>query len=139
MAKDITIMIRPDATRAITGFDMIIARLWIQYARAYWREPLLELEPPRRPPSWYPGRPEPQKPRKRACTCMYVVTQVSGAPGPYVPVPPPSGEGDLTWGTRCFVIVFDCPHHGDDLLDIETELDDLYPDGGVWGFTIEDC
>jgi hypothetical protein len=90
---------------------------WIMTGHTWgWPDGLFarQLEPPRRPPSWYPGQPEPQKPRRRACTCFYGLRQVLDAPGPYVVSPTPSGEGDLTWWTRCFVIVFDCPHHGDD-------------------------
>lgn len=132
MPSEAHVTIRTDLAR---GIDLLAALLFTQFARTYWRENLYELEPPRRPPSWYPGQPEPQKPRKRACTCMYaLVFNVEG-----------TIRGPREWSrggdpyVRCFVIVFDCPHHGDDLLDIEAELDDLYPDGGVWGFTIEDC
>lgn len=87
--------------------------------------PYLELEPPRRPPSWYPGQPEPPRPRKRPCKCAYVRRFVPDAPGPYSPVTYP--DGTTRWFTWCFVIVFDCPHHGDDRYDLSTV-------GGVWGF-----
>lgn len=79
-----------------------------------------QIEPPRRPPSWYPGQPDPPRQRIRPCNCFYGLRQVENAPGPYEYSPALSG--DLTWWTRCFVIVWDCPHHGDDLLDIEAEL-----------------
>lgn len=105
------------------------------YAPHNWQN---QLEPARRPPSWYPGQPEPPRHRFRACTCSYGLRQVTNAPGPYTPVPPPSGEGALSWWTRCFVIVFDCPHHGDDRLEEELLLDDLYGDGGVWGIEFDE-
>lgn len=68
-----------------------------------------QLEPPRRPPSWYPGQPEPPRPRSRPCTCFYGLRALSGIVQP-----------DNPWGyVRCFVIVFDCPHHGDARYDPE--------------------
>lgn len=117
--------------RWVRSWDDVHALVFLHYLKV-WDAPggTLELEPPRRPPSWYPGQPDPPKPRRWPCTCFYGLRHVENAPGPYA--------GPAGW-TRCFVIVWDCPHHGDDLLDIEAELDDLYPDGGVWGFTADDC
>lgn len=98
-----------------------------------------QVEPPRRPPSWYPGQPEQRPPRIRPCTCFYGLRTVPDAPRPWEDVRTP-GIRRRRFYTRCFVIVWDCPHHGDDLLDVEAELDDLYGDaGGVWGFTMADC
>lgn len=83
----------------------------------YWKG--RQLEPPRRPPSWYPGQPEPPRPRPvKPCRCFYGLTRVPDAPGPHVPVTRP-GIRRTEWLTRCFVLLFDCPHHGDDALDPE--------------------
>lgn len=130
---------RTSLRRWVQSWDDVNALVFLNYLKVWDAPGGRELEPPRRPPSWYPGQPEPQKPRRRACTCFYGLRQVLDAPGPYAYSPPPSGEGDLTWWTRCFVIVFDCPHHGDDRYEEELALDEQYPDGGVWGFTLDDC
>lgn len=113
------------------ALDQLAARLFIQYCRAYWREPLYELEPPRRPPSWYPGQPDPPRTRVDRCSCIY---QRHYAYTPYQ-----ASQGHvrryLTVVATGFVIDEQCTHHGIAAL----EHDDAYPDGGVWGFTIEDC
>lgn len=108
----------------IEEIDWIMGRL--QHA------PYLELEPARRPPSWYPGQPDPPRVRVDRCCCLYIRHYLLGTPPPGVEI-----VVNPVIATY-FLIDEQCTHHGIAALEHD-EFDEAYPDGGVWGFTTEDC
>lgn len=118
--------------RLVAQIDMVTAVLFVQFCRTHWRENLHELEPPRRPPSWYPGQPDPPRVRVDRCSCLYIRHYLLGTPPPGVEI-----VVNPVIATA-FLIDEQCTHHGIPALEHD-EYDDAYPDGGVWGFTIEDC
>jgi hypothetical protein len=73
-----------------------------------------ELEPPRRPPSWYPGQPDPPRVRVARCACIYVRR--------YAPARL-DGVRTSVLDHTLFLINEQCPHHGIDAYEIPEEIE----------------
>lgn len=82
---------------------------WLMTGRTWgWPDGLLarQLEPARRPPSWYPGQPDPPRVRVDRCCCLYIRHYLLGTPPPGVEI-----VVNPVIATA-FLIDEQCTHHG---------------------------
>lgn len=88
--------------------DVTLAEWQKRFLRTYFAD---HADPD--PGGWYPGQPVPRHEPLRPCTCFYGLRHVDGVErGPW--------EHKYLFDTayvRVFVMVWDCPHHGDDAYD----------------------
>lgn len=116
--------------------DLMHAILFQQYARTYWRENLLELTAGDGCSDCLEHSAGMQA---KPCKCFYGLHDVAEAPVSTMVALRRPGLWRPTWVTRCFVIVWDCPHHGDAAYDwpaIQAGVDQV--EAAFWSHLDED-